>query len=382
MKKILVATFVLIGASAFAQNAARTTAYMNLKDGVLDKALENIEPTIEHPKTMEDPKTWLYRGNVYYAIATSEDPNYKALSENPLKYAYESYARAMELDTKGRYKPDLEQQLLMTRIQALNQGVAAFQEQDYVASLEKFEMARGIAAMSGVVDTNAVYNGALSAERSQQYEKAIELYNQAIEIGFVLEGDTYAQLVGVYKSMENDDKVAEVIEAGRAKFPENEPLLFEQANLFFRQENFEGAQKALMEAVERVDEDRKIPLKVSIAGIYDKLGKSEEAKATYLEILEKDPNNFEANQAYGAFIFNEGVEANDKANEIQDNKKFNEAMKGVNAIFEKSLPYLEKAREVEPEDVQTLMALKQLYVRLKLNDKYADVKAKLDELGY
>ncbi|MGY6562188.1 MAG: tetratricopeptide repeat protein [Luteibaculaceae bacterium] len=382
MRNLLIAGFVLAGLTAQAQSAARTTAFMALKDGDLQKAVEFIEPTLSHPKTMEDPKTWFYRGNIYYAIATSEDESVKAMVDNPLKLTFESYKKAKELDTKGRYTEDLEQQIIMTRIAALNGGVAKFQSGDFGLALKKFEIAKSLAEVQGKIDTNAIYNGAIAAERAGNPDRAIELYQSALELDYFLGGDVYAQLIGVYKAKENDEKIAELLAIARPKFPENEPLLFEEANLFFRQQNFEGAQKALLEAVEKVDEDRKVPLMVSIAGIYDKLGQLDKARETYDAILAKDPNNFEANQAIGALIFNEGVEANNVANEISDNKKYAEAMKQVNKIFESSMPFLEKAHSIEPDDVQTLLALKQLYVRLKMNDKYAEIKNKLEALGY
>lgn len=85
----------------------RTTAFNDLRKGQLDKAMQNIEPTISDPSTMNDPKTWFYRGNIYLQIHMSENPEYKSLDANALTKAYESYKRLLELDTKRNITPKL-----------------------------------------------------------------------------------------------------------------------------------------------------------------------------------------------------------------------------------------------------------------------------------
>ena len=59
MKKVtLLLTAILFVTVAFGQKALRTTAFNNLRKGELDKAMQNIEPTILDASTMSDPKTW------------------------------------------------------------------------------------------------------------------------------------------------------------------------------------------------------------------------------------------------------------------------------------------------------------------------------------
>jgi len=63
MKRLLVLVAMLITASSvFAQKSERTNAFMYNKNGQYDKAKEAIDKAVEHPKTIEDSKTWMYRG--------------------------------------------------------------------------------------------------------------------------------------------------------------------------------------------------------------------------------------------------------------------------------------------------------------------------------
>ena len=61
------------------------------------------------------------------------------------------------------------------------------------------------------------------------------------------------------------------------------------------------------------------------------------------------------------------------ANDIKDNRKYEIAKKEANETFYKSLPYMEKAHEMKPDDRMVLETLKNLYYRFEMNDKYEEV---------
>ena len=81
---ILVGLSLLISIGGYSQSSKRTSAYMYMQNGQLDKAKESIDEAVQHEKTMTDPKTWLYRGMIYYEIARSPLDIYKNL-DNRLK---------------------------------------------------------------------------------------------------------------------------------------------------------------------------------------------------------------------------------------------------------------------------------------------------------
>jgi hypothetical protein len=74
----------------FAQKG-KVTAALNFKDtGKLDKAVEAINEAIDanNPKAVEGslnwPRTWEVRGEIYQAIFQSKDAAVKKLSDDPL----------------------------------------------------------------------------------------------------------------------------------------------------------------------------------------------------------------------------------------------------------------------------------------------------------
>ena len=68
------------------------------------------------------------------------------------------------------------------------------------------------------------------------------------------------------------------------------------------------------------------------------------------------------------------------SNNIKATDEFEKARQKFNAKFKASEPYLEKALEISPNDKSVLNSLKQLYVRTGETEKYARVKATLDNI--
>ena len=173
MKKVsLLFMMVFAIATVFGQKALRTDAYNDLRKGKLDQALLNIEPTISDPSTMNDPKTWFYRGNIYLQIYKSENPEFKALDPNALTKSYDSYQKLLELDTKKEFYTEAIQNLLIISEELYNEGVNNFTSEKYDDALFSFEKAVELNKSFGNVDTLAYFNAALSAENAKNFPKA------------------------------------------------------------------------------------------------------------------------------------------------------------------------------------------------------------------
>src|SRR5688500_2750824 len=97
MKQLLLIFALIAGLTVQAQKSKVTTAKLDLDEGRLDKALENIEIGIQDEKAAIDPRSWYYRGMIYQAIS-EDNGKYKNLDTNAIDKAYESYLKALELD--------------------------------------------------------------------------------------------------------------------------------------------------------------------------------------------------------------------------------------------------------------------------------------------
>ena len=109
--------------------------------------------------------------------------------------------------------------------------------------------------------------------------------------------------------------------------------------------------------------------------LYEKFGEEENAVAAYEKASEIDPTFFNAYYNLGALYYNKGVKQIEVANAVpaNENEKYEAELKKADVWFEKALPYMEKCREINPEDEMTLESLKNLYYRMKNMDKYNEI---------
>lgn len=366
---------LLMAGGVMAQNSKRTTAYNYMKDGELAKALEYIEETITHEKTMNNEKTWRYRGQIYSMIAGSKDEAYKNLHPNPVREAARSYLKAMELDERDSYKKENMQALSVIQQQANYYAGQRFAENQFSQSYENFKLAAELAETLGVVDTIAVYNAGLAAERGEMYAEAAEQYQKAISYNY-MDGKMYVFLALMYEKTGDSDKYLETVRDGRQAYPGNADLIRMELNHYLQNNKFEEAQNNLKLAIEKDPDDKSLHFALGV--VYDNLGEIDKASASYKKAIELDANYFDALYNLGALYFNEAVEQNKAANESTDDAVYQQKREEASEYFIKAEPFLDRARALEPNDQNTLASLRQLYAYTNQTEKYNAIKKQMD----
>src|SRR5262245_9514055 len=105
MKRIILIVLMLVSAFAYAQKPVKPNlnkALASWQAGKLDEAKEMIDAATTYEKTMNDGKTWYYRGLIYASLDTTSNEKYKALEANALKVSLESFKKADEMATGGK----------------------------------------------------------------------------------------------------------------------------------------------------------------------------------------------------------------------------------------------------------------------------------------
>ena len=166
---------------------------------------------------------------------------------------------------------------------------------------------------------------------------------------------------------------------GFNKNPTDKAVIFELINYYLLvEDNSQAAIDYINKAMSQDPENASLYFAQGLA--LDKIGKHDEAIAAYKQSIEKDPKYLNAYYNLGAMIFNDGVNKFNKCNEIMDNEKFKECVKQADEIFKESLPYLEKAHELDPKEINTLETLKVLYYRLHMYDKRDQIVKELEAI--
>jgi tetratricopeptide (TPR) repeat protein len=345
----------------------------------LKEAIAEIEPTISHEKTMAKEKTWRYRGMIYELVSRNLDqPVIAALDVDPVGKAANSYAKALELDSKGAYLAENTGGLDVMRSIALNTGVQRYNADDFAGAFDMFSKAATLSESKGVTDTLALYNAALSADRSGNGVKAIEYYKKTLKAGM--------PEPAIFQFMSNIHKVAgdtlaadNAIFDGRKAFPDNQALLIDEVNIYLGRGELEKAVTNLEKSVQA--DPTNATLQYSVGSVYDNLGKIEKARENYAKAIVLDNNYFDPNYNMGASYYNEAVELINKANAIPPNKikEYEAAKKKADDVFKQALPFLERAHEISPDDVATIKSLGEIYARTGDLEKRKAIMAKLQQ---
>ncbi len=406
MKKYVLLTAIIISTFfGYSQNNKVVSAFNYHKNGKLDKAKANIDPATVHPKTMNNAKTWFYRGNIYIDIYRSDDSTYKNLDPDALDKAYEAYTKATELDTKQQYSLDIIQRMPIVGeayfndgAKKYNLGMNAMNEQDTVLAIEEFnnsvtsfENAFDIYSEGGHVDTTTIYYISIAADLAQDYDKAKKSLETLIEMDYP-EASIYTSLANIYYKQDKDvEKALNVYGEGRMRYPKDLNLILNETNVFLAENMTEKALNNL-ELAAVIDKENPtifFAIGAKYNEVVDDTTKTDEmregafVKATeaYDKSIELKPDYFDPNYNMGALYVNKASATIDRANQLplDAQEEYDKLKNDADEYLKTCLPYLEKARELDPEDRSTLISLKEIYTRLKMDDKRIEVDDKLKE---
>lgn len=368
----LISLVLLISIGLNAQTNKRTSAYMYLQNGQLDKAKESIDEAIVHEKTSVDAKTWLYRGQIYYQLATGNFPMFNNLAENAPNIAYESLLNAKKYDAKEKYDDEISQYLSLLVQVFYVEGGTNFQEQNYGGAIEDFKKAYEISLANDVIDTVAAFNIGMAGVLSDNPAVAAEYLEVCVDVQFD-DPRVYTFYNRSAKQLGDTTRAFEIIKMGRERYPNELSLLLEEAQLYLETDQKDLLLESLMKAVEA--DPGNANLYFLIGKTYDDKKEYITAEEYYKKAAEAKPDFFEAYYNIGAIYVNQAAEMQAQANDLPLNEtdKYNELTEKAGEYLMQAVPYLEKALEVKPDDAPTIAALKESYSRLKMNDKLEEL---------
>ena|SRR6218665_32700 len=134
---------------------------------------------------------------------------------------------------------------------------------------------------------------------------------------------------------------------------------------------------------------REIDFTMAIASLYtrtfesDRKGKYEFmklAKDAYSKILADDPNNISANYNMGILYYNQAVNLINQSDYDLDIVALNDIQDNSITLFKESLPFMEKAYDLDPKRRETLLGLSGIYFSLNEFEKSNMYKQKLEEI--
>ncbi|MCK4880859.1 MAG: hypothetical protein KAS82_09370, partial [Bacteroidales bacterium] len=182
MKQSIV-TILLLGLtlSLWGQKSKVMAVMQMIDNEKYDDAKEAIELAVLNDKTSRWHRTYYTKGllcqTAYEAGVKKKDTKKTNLYPDQLFVAYDSYEKALELDVRERLHTTIRQKYYLLSNDFRTMGEELYKKREYLESLRAFEHALLIGEsdmISVKTDTNLIYNTAMAAYESQNWEKAIE----------------------------------------------------------------------------------------------------------------------------------------------------------------------------------------------------------------
>ncbi len=382
MKKLIIAGFLFVmPALLFGQYVPKgkvTKAQVALDQGKLDIAKAEIDKAFElnlKGKVTKAAKNWYLKGKIYKAILL-DSGEYHKLADNALEIAVESFNKVKEMEKENSsYYVFAEQELEQIYAVILNAGAKKYGENDFKGAYEDFMTALKVHPN----DTIALLYGGVAAQQADMIDEALHCYKELDKLGKADE-DTYKTMLYLTHSVKKDyDATLEIAKNAEKKYPDNDIFKQEELSALILLGKDKEAEEKLLATIEKDPNNTSACFQLGY--LYDKEKKPELAAKYYMQAVNADPTNYEANFNAGVVFYNQGGNIlKELANmSLEDyNKNEEDYVKRANVYFEKALPYLEKAAELKPdEDITLLETLEGVYIRLGMKDKAAAIDKRI-----
>lgn len=387
MKKAIL-TLLLTSSSiaAFSQAAKVTSAYLYMQHNEMDKAKPAIDAAALDEKTKIDAKTWLYRGQIYFSIAS--DKKWANIADGAVMKAYESYKEGLRLDPKNKY-PELREGMKALATSLFNEGVNAYSGHNYEAVFPNFnayyEAMKNKEVetyMLGIFKANKIdsqsirYYLAASAYQLKNYPLALGYFNQLI-VNKYKTPEVYTIPAYIYQEMKDTAKALEVLQIGAQVVADSlkKNILTEELAIYVKQGKKQVAVEKGKAAI-AYDPDN-ISIYLALGSIYESMNMDKEAGDLYTQAYNRKPEDPATNEAMGIYTFNQGAAKYNLSVKEKDMKKATALENTAKDIWKKCIPFLEKALASKPTDNTLLDTISQAYAQIGDTDKALEYKHRI-----
>jgi tetratricopeptide (TPR) repeat protein len=393
--KSLILGLLAIGlsASTFAQTFEVETArteygkYIGLKGSPslakapMKAAKEAIDKAVVHKKTSTDPQAWTYKALIYAELAVSDSANASS-QVSLMTEAAQAAQKAKELDAAGANKKNIETANQILYSIQVNRAIKLFNSKNYTEAYPAF--VKGLEYAPG--DTISTYYAAASAQNAKDYPNAIKQYNALLGSNFSYLPDVYASLAEIHAATKDTASAVKILTEGAAKFPKNTALGERAIQLGLASGKASVMIPQIEAQIASNPTSKTLPFYLGLA--YASSNNVPKAEAAYKKAIEIDPNFEDAYINLGSLIMNNGIDVYNTANKQYSGKKltpaqlaeYNKVKNKATAEFDRALPFLEKAAQLNPKSKLALNNLRYYYNVKSNKTKVAELDAKIKAL--
>lgn len=374
----------------------------NSNKAKLVEATNAIDLAIKDPAIIQDAEVWLVRGTIYSEIASQRlliqqlgigDISELPKVEYPALEAMEAFKKGRSIASKRSEADEALKGLRGVQNYLTNEGVYAAASKNYAVAhrhfyqvLQAHKLLKDAGAESaldseGQFDDHLYYSGLTALNAGMNSTAKIyfdELYLKKYDNPAIYEA--LYNIATADDSSDINDSYKYLAE-GRKMYPGDTALLFAEINHFLRTNQLDELVSKLEKAIEKEPEN--VSLYTTLGNVYDNLYQREaqggdpdlenlyfnNALSYYKQGIARDAKNAEAQYSIAALYYNKAAIESKALMVLADDfssegvKKYEQKQTEIMAIFDQALPYFKKAESLNPNDISTLIALKEIYAR-------------------
>lgn len=373
MKKFLfILILVSLKPAVFPQKSRVVSAVQMIEKKRYEEAKEAIELAVWNDKTSSWARTYYVRGLL---CQTAFEDGYEkrevkktSLYPDQLYLAYSSYERALELDNRKRLHANISQKYYGLSNDFRLLGERHFKSGDFEKAFRAFEHALLVNSSNLIqaeIDTSLIYNTALAAFESKNWDKTIAYLGGLHEDGH----DPATSLLLYNALLASGDTVnaEEVLTEGLEIYDyDNQPVLY-LVNLLTQSGRENQALKILDRAIFERPENHRFYWARGL--ILSDLGQPDQAIASLRSAIELAPEESKIYFHVGIVYHNLGVDLTEESLKVSSIDKYLELKSIAREQYEKAVFWLEKSYELDPYDDEVVSKLYVLYNQLHMDEK-------------
>ena len=416
---ILIPTF-LITVATFAQKDQIKAAEKALKEGNSQEAisiLRGAESLIPNATDAEKAQYFFVRGNGLLDLA-----NKKVEEGTNLSLAAKAYQDLLAVEKasgKDKYSSQATASILDIKYKLLDSAIADSKTEKYTEGAHKLYEAY----LLDKKDTLNLYYAASTYVNAKNFDAALKLYSELKDLNYSGKGvncfaiNKLTSQEDLFPNSQDRDRVVkigthekprnEVIPSKRGEIyknialiliqngkkeeakiaisdarkanPDDSSLILSEANLYLEAKDFETYKKLIAEVLEKNPNDADLIFNLGVLSANAK--NPLDAEKYYKKVMEINPNYINAYINLAALkLENEKViidEMNKLGTSPKDTKRYDVLKNQRFDLFRSTIPYLVKAVEIDPTNIDVAKTLMNVYSALEMTEEYKALKAKI-----
>ncbi|WP_281638006.1 tetratricopeptide repeat protein [Flavobacterium marginilacus] len=417
---VIIASALFLSVTSFAQKNEIKAAEKLLKDGKSEEAIATLtaaEYLTANAPDAEKAQFLFVKGNAYYDLS-----NKKVDTDKNLILAAKAYQELIEAEkVSGKAKYSSQAVVSVTQIKGklVNAAIEDTKVNKDAEGAEKLYQAYLLEKK----DTINLYYAASTFVNAKEYDKALKLYEELKVLNYSgkatyyyavnkvnnqedffntaadrdrmvkmgthekprtenvpsKRGEIYKNVALIYVQQGKVDEAKKAVSDARKANPEDSSLLLTEANLYLETKDMDTYKKLISEAVERNPND--VDLIFNLGVISAQAKNSSEAEKFYNKVIELNPKYTNAYINMAAMKLEDEKNIIDAMNKLgtsaDDTKKYNVLKKKREDLFKSTIPYLQKAVELDPSNPDVSKTLLNVYSALEMTAEYKALKAKM-----